>query len=125
VEDIICEKTKQYLMQVGTTLKQNGKNLLGPACARLVWVSEALSLTDKNGTFRKSIHKGLVNGASLVAEHFPMTPSNNVRENIDLTVVESKPNLWEQILDKDGNHQKNCLWAFRMLEEFLKVLGPI
>lgn len=36
-------------MHVGNTLKKGGKNLLGPACARLIWIMEALSTKDTKG----------------------------------------------------------------------------
>jgi len=80
---------------------------------------EALSTKDHSGTFRKSFHKGLVNGANLVALNFPLSKSDLVRENISITVKEETPNLFDQIVDRNGRHQKNALWGFRMLEKFL------
>jgi len=75
-------------MHVGNTLKSNGKNLLGPACARLIWVLEALSTKDRDGSYRKAFHEGVVHGAKLVSDHFPLFPSNNAREEVTITVRE-------------------------------------
>lgn len=78
-----------------------------------------MSVQDKKGSFRKSFHKGLQNGAKLVAENFPVAPSSNTRENISITVEEENYNLFEQLLTNNGQPQKNALWGFRMIEQFL------
>jgi len=47
-------------------------------------------------------------------------PSSNNRENIELTIEEETPNLFEQLLTNNGGFQKNSLWGFRMLEFMLE-----
>jgi len=80
-------------------MRNGGKNFLGPACARLLWLHEVLAKNDKDGTFRKAFHKGLVSGTEEVSLLFPMSAAANVRENISITVEEESPNLFEQLCD--------------------------
>lgn len=61
----------------------------------------------------------------MVAENFPVAPSSNTRENISITVEEENYNLFEQLLTNNGQPQKNALWGFRMIEQFLTYLKPV
>jgi len=100
-------------------MRKGGKNLLGPACCRLIWILEALSFKDHRGQFRKAFHDGLIAGATEVSLNFPMSAADKTLESISITVDEESPNLFDQLLQNNGCHQKNALWGFRMLEKFL------
>lgn len=54
-----------------------------------------------------------------------MAPSGFPREQVDLDIEEQKPNLFDMVVDYNGNYQYCALWGIRMIEAMLPFIGNL